>query len=331
MADGPVVAVIDGLPEQVPGRAPTGLPLDQYGGNHIVQDIGDGNYAFYAHLKTGSVKVKVGDQLTAGQVIAALGNTGNSDAPHLHFHVMSTPDPLRSNGLPFVFKSFRLDSRVASQDALDPLRSGKPAPMQPGFAASRRNRRQPTGSRRDDLCRRSSDAGRSCADVVCVLVFCTIGRRSHAEGLTVVGVAETAWPFLAGTAVGWLLIRGWRRPTAVVPTGVTVWVCTVAVGMLLRKATSGGVAVSFVVVASAVTAVLLLGWRAVAAVLQRRRLSPGQSNPTAAQEKSTLSGWPAVRPAGCRTARCCRRAAQPAGRPAPGRAPNPLAQRCFRG
>ena len=78
------------------------------------------------------------------------------------------------------------------------------------------------------------------ADVVCVVVFCTIGRRSHAEGLTVAGIAETAWPFLAGTAVGWLLARGWRRPVAVVPTGVVVWVCTVVVGMLLRKATSAG-------------------------------------------------------------------------------------------
>ena len=56
-------------------------------------------------------------------------------------------------------------------------------------------------------------------DVVCVLVFCTIGRRSHAEGLTLTGIAETAWPFLAGTAVGWLLSRGWRRPAALVPTG----------------------------------------------------------------------------------------------------------------
>ena len=64
------MAVMDGLPEQVPGKTPTGLPLEQYGGNHIVQDIGDGNYAFYAHLKTGSLKVKVGDRLTTGQVIA---------------------------------------------------------------------------------------------------------------------------------------------------------------------------------------------------------------------------------------------------------------------
>ena len=134
VADGPVVGVIDGLPEQVAGQSPTGLPLEQYGGNHIVQDIGDGNFAFYAHLKTGSVKVKVGDQLTTGQVVAALGNTGNSDAPHLHFHVMSTPDPLRSNGLPFVLSAFRLDSRVVSQDALDPLLNGKPAQLQPDFA-----------------------------------------------------------------------------------------------------------------------------------------------------------------------------------------------------
>jgi Peptidase family M23 len=135
VADGPVVAVLDGLPEQVPAKTPTGLPLEQYGGNHIVQDIGDGNYAFYAHLKTGSLKVELGDQLTTGQVIAALGNSGNTDVPHLHFHVMSTPDPLRSDGLPFLVDSFSLDNRLVSQEALDPLLQGKPATMQPGFTA----------------------------------------------------------------------------------------------------------------------------------------------------------------------------------------------------
>jgi hypothetical protein len=104
---------------------------------------------------------------------------------------------------------------------------------------------------------------------VSVIVFCTIGRRSHAEGLTVAGIAQTAWPFLAGAGVGWLLIAGWRRPFTVIPTGVVVWVCTVAVGMLLRKATSAGVSTSFVVVASLSTAVLLLGWRSVAALFRR--------------------------------------------------------------
>src|ERR1700754_481015 len=112
------------------------------------------------------------------------------------------------------------------------------------------------------------------ADLTGVLLFSAVGRRSHAEGLTVTGVAETAWPFLVGAAVGWLLTRGGRRPAAVVPTGVVVWVCTVAIGMLLRKATSAGVAFSFVVVASAATAVMLLGWRVAVTALRR---APGQS------------------------------------------------------
>jgi len=108
------------------------------------------------------------------------------------------------------------------------------------------------------------------ADVVCVVVFCTIGRRSHAEGITLAGVAETAWPFLTGTAVGWLAARAWRQPSALAPTGLIIWLSTVAIGMLLRKATSQGTAISFVVVASLVTAILLLGWRGVAAALARR-------------------------------------------------------------
>jgi hypothetical protein len=109
------------------------------------------------------------------------------------------------------------------------------------------------------------------ADIVLVVVFCTIGRRSHAEGLTVAGIAHTTWPFLSGTLLGWLIVRGWVRPLAVVPTGLTVWLATVAVGMLLRKASSQGVAVSFVIVASIVTALFLLGWRALARLAINRR------------------------------------------------------------
>ena len=133
VADGPVVGVLDGLPEQIPGKSPSGLPLEQYAGNNIVQDLGDGNFALYAHLKTGSVKVKAGDRLSSGQVIALLGNTGNTDGPHLHLHVMSTPDPLRSNGLPFVLSSFKLDGRITSMDTEVAIEAGEPAPMQPGF------------------------------------------------------------------------------------------------------------------------------------------------------------------------------------------------------
>lgn len=111
------------------------------------------------------------------------------------------------------------------------------------------------------------------ADVACVLVFCAVGRRSHAEGITVSGLAETAWPFVTGTAVGWLLARGWHRPTALSPTGLIVWVATVAVGMALRKLSGQGVAVSFIVVASTVTALLLLGWRLALRLLDRTPIS----------------------------------------------------------
>jgi peptidoglycan/LPS O-acetylase OafA/YrhL len=108
------------------------------------------------------------------------------------------------------------------------------------------------------------------ADIACVVVFCAIGRRSHAEGLTFGGIAETAWPFLSGTLAGWLISRAWRAPRAVAPTGVVIWVSTVVVGMLLRKASSQGVAASFIVVASLVTALLLLGWRVVAGLIASR-------------------------------------------------------------
>jgi len=108
-------------------------------------------------------------------------------------------------------------------------------------------------------------------DVIGVLVFCAVGRRSHAEGITITGVATTAWPFLTGTVLGWLASRAWRRPTAVAPTGVVVWLSTVLVGMALRRASAAGVASSFVVVAASVTAVLLLGWRAAVGLISRDR------------------------------------------------------------
>ncbi|MBV8965777.1 MAG: M23 family metallopeptidase [Mycobacteriaceae bacterium] len=135
VADGPTVAVVDDLPEQPPGANPVGLPLDQYAGNRVIEDIGGGNYVMYAHLKSGSVKVKVGDRLTAGQVLAAVGNSGNTDGPHLHFQVMSEPEPLRANGLPFQFDRFRLDSRL-TPEGNDQVAAGGPAVFAPGVTAA---------------------------------------------------------------------------------------------------------------------------------------------------------------------------------------------------
>ena len=123
-----------------------------------------------------------------------------------------------------------------------------------------------------DLASRTRALAALAADIAFVALFAAVGRRNHAEGLSIGGVVETAWPFVVGTAVGWVISRGWHRPTAVVPTGVTIWVCAVVVGMLLRKATSEGTAASFIVVTTLTMGLLLLGWRAaVTRVTGRRR------------------------------------------------------------
>jgi hypothetical protein len=112
-------------------------------------------------------------------------------------------------------------------------------------------------------------------DVLLVLVFAAVGRASHDESGPVLGALLTAWPFLVGTAVGWVVVRLVRHawPLEVAP-GVTVWFATVLVGMLLRHAVGSGTAASFVVVASVVLALFLLGWRALGAYAARRIRAP---------------------------------------------------------
>ena len=104
-----------------------------------------------------------------------------------------------------------------------------------------------------------------------VLAFVLIGRSSHDHGITPSGVAVTAWPFLAGLAVGWAVARAWRRPFEIAPTGVVVWISCVAVGMALRVVAGQGTAVAFIVVALAFLALGLLGWRALARFVTRPR------------------------------------------------------------
>ena len=100
-------------------------------------------------------------------------------------------------------------------------------------------------------------------DVLSVVLFVIIGRRSHHEdGSVVVGALRVAAPFLIGLAVGWLAARAWRAPMAAFPTGVIVWLSTLVIGMLLRHfAWSDGTALPFVIVASCFTGLFLLGWR----------------------------------------------------------------------
>jgi hypothetical protein len=126
---------------------------------------------------------------------------------------------------------------------------------------------------------RRPTAGVLALDVLAVLLLAAVGRRTHAEGLSVAGVLGTAWPFLTGTATGWAVARAWRRPTSG-STGVLVWAATVVAGMALRRLTGDGTATAFVVVATATLGVLLLGWRAVV-VAVAPRLGRRQKRPEA--------------------------------------------------
>lgn len=108
-------------------------------------------------------------------------------------------------------------------------------------------------------------------DACCVIAFVAIGRASHHHGESLGGVASTAWPFLAGLAIGLLVTRAWRRPGAIVPTGLGAWLGAVAVGMLLRVVAGQGTAAAFIAVALAFLGLFLLGWRAVAAAHSRWR------------------------------------------------------------
>ena len=124
VADGTVVNLYDEAEEQIPGPRPTGITTDNIGGNMLVVDIGDGAYAFYAHLQRGSLKAKLGDKVKAGQVLGLLGNTGNSTAPHLHFHLMDGKSPLNANGIPYVFPEFTSRGIIPASDE-DLLEDGR--------------------------------------------------------------------------------------------------------------------------------------------------------------------------------------------------------------
>lgn len=108
VAAGKVLVVKDGIPENTPTAKEMAvvISMDSIGGNYVIQEIAPNTYAFYAHLIPGSLKVKAGDVLKAGDSIALVGNSGNSSEPHLHFQIIDQPNPLRGEGIPFELKNF---------------------------------------------------------------------------------------------------------------------------------------------------------------------------------------------------------------------------------
>ena len=101
VADGVVAATKDSIPENVPGGRAVKIDLITVGGNFVGIDIGGGKYALYAHVQPGSLRVKLGDRVKRGQVIALLGNSGNSTEPHVHFQIADGPSFLAAEGLPY--------------------------------------------------------------------------------------------------------------------------------------------------------------------------------------------------------------------------------------
>jgi hypothetical protein len=105
VAAGQVVDMSDGMPENVPhsGAYAVSLDFNNAAGNHIVVEISPRRYVLYAHMRPGSVQVKLGDHVHTGQILGHVGNTGSSVEPHLHMHIDDQPSFLAGNGVPYAF------------------------------------------------------------------------------------------------------------------------------------------------------------------------------------------------------------------------------------
>jgi hypothetical protein len=124
VADAVVASTKDGLPDGRPevGKTPADprvpMTLETIAGNHIILDLGDGIYAGYAHLQPGSLRVKAGDHVKAGDVLGLIGDSGNTTEPHLHFQLMTENNILAAQGIPYLLPQFtvRFGSRVSGDD-----------------------------------------------------------------------------------------------------------------------------------------------------------------------------------------------------------------------
>jgi len=109
VASGTIVRLKDGIPNNRAGHVGAealDLSLETIAGNTLALDLGQGQFAHYMHLQPGSLRVKVGQRVRRGEVIALVGNSGSSFEPHLHFEVTTSPETLSGEGLPYLLEEY---------------------------------------------------------------------------------------------------------------------------------------------------------------------------------------------------------------------------------
>ena len=120
---GKVIGVMDGIIDNIP-TMPMKDPVTSknIGGNYVLIKIDDEHYAFLTHMIPKSLRVKIGDEVQIGQKLGLVGNSGQSELAHLHFHISNTPNiigdykepsPINAQGVPFVFDKFILNEYIA--------------------------------------------------------------------------------------------------------------------------------------------------------------------------------------------------------------------------
>jgi murein DD-endopeptidase MepM/ murein hydrolase activator NlpD len=113
VADGTVVTAKDGLPDNVPGHdnefhPAVPITMDTVAGNTITLDLGAGQFAYYMHLQPGSLRVRVGEHVRRGQLLARIGASGDAREPHLHFEITTSPKLMAGEGVPYLIDKYRV-------------------------------------------------------------------------------------------------------------------------------------------------------------------------------------------------------------------------------